>query len=165
MFGTQESSYRPTFETADFGGPHGEVISDNEPEAVETAPEVVAEQPADEPVNGDELDGGRWHAAAGRKGAHRIHQLIQEGRLYEQEHGLKSGRQRLRQLIELGKLYEQEHGIEPRQPKKSGRLSRSERQEVLSTLVQCLIRVAKPSFRAELTRLAEALQREDSSAA
>src|SRR5262245_40622904 len=29
------------------------------------------------------------HAQAGRKGARRVHQLIQEGRLYEQVHGLK----------------------------------------------------------------------------
>src|SRR5258707_15875298 len=58
------------------------------------------------------------HALAGRKGAHRVHQLIEEGRLYEQEHGLKSGRQRLRQLIELGKLYELEHGLRPRMRRK-----------------------------------------------
>src|SRR5271156_1644557 len=50
-----------------------------------------------------------WHAEAGRKGAQRIHQLIEEGRLYEKEHGLKRGRQRLRQLIELGEGYEHEH--------------------------------------------------------
>src|SRR6516164_7630243 len=53
----------------------------------------------------------RWHVEAGRKGARRIHQLIEQGKLYEQEHGLKSGRQRLRQLIQEGKLYEQEHGL------------------------------------------------------
>ncbi len=47
------------------------------------------------------------YVVAGRKGAERIHQLIQRGRLYEQEHNLKRGRQRLRQLIEEGKLYEQ----------------------------------------------------------
>src|SRR5947209_15668842 len=63
-----------------------------------------------------------WHANAGRKGALRIHQLIQEGRLYEQEHGLKSGRQRLRQLIELGKRYEDEHGVRPK--RRPSRLSR-----------------------------------------
>src|SRR3954451_1688737 len=54
------------------------------------------------------------HAEAGRKGARRIHQLIQEGKLYEQEHGFKRGRQRLRQLIEEGKLYEEEHGLHQR---------------------------------------------------
>ena len=58
----------------------------------------------------------RWAGAeAGRKGGRHVHQLIQEGKLYEQEHGLKSGRQRLRQLLELGKLYEEEHGLRPAQ--------------------------------------------------
>src|SRR5262249_37874402 len=103
-----------------------------------------------------------WHAEAGRKGAHRIHQLIEAGRRYEAEHGLKSGRQRLRQLIELGKLYEQEHGLRPAARKKRGkRLSRMEREETLATLVNCLIRIAKPSFRPELQRLAEVLNVKD----
>ena len=52
-----------------------------------------------------------WHADAGRKGALRVQQLIELGKQYEQEHGLKRGRQRIRQLIELGKLYEKEHGL------------------------------------------------------
>ncbi len=100
----------------------------------------------------------RWQAEAGRKGARRVHQLIREGRLYEQEHGLKSGRQRLRQLIELGKLYEQEHGLRPAPRKQHAeRLSRADREELLATLLQCLVRLAKPSFRADLLRLAEAL--------
>jgi hypothetical protein len=100
----------------------------------------------------------RWQAAAGRKGARRVHQLIREGRLYEQEHGLKSGRQRLRQLIELGKLYEQEHGLRPAARKKCpDRLSQADREELLATLLQCLVRLAKPSFRADLLRLTEAL--------
>src|SRR5260370_13525338 len=46
------------------------------------------------------------HAEAGRKGAHRIHELIRQGRLYEREHGLKPGRQRLRHLIQEAKLYQ-----------------------------------------------------------
>jgi hypothetical protein len=100
------------------------------------------------------------HARAGRKGAHRVHQLIREGRLYEQEHGLKRGRQRLRQLIELGKLYEQEHGLRPAR-KRGRRLSRAGRQELVATLLECLVRIARPSFRAELTRLVEALQKDD----
>ena len=100
----------------------------------------------------------RWQAEAGRKGARRVHQLIREGRLYEQEHGLKSGRQRLRQLIELGKLYEQEHGLRPApRQKHAERLSRADREELLATLLQCLVRLAKPSFRADLLRLTEAL--------
>src|SRR5205085_4246998 len=71
------------------------------PEAAET-PRAADQHAArvDEPAP----EAGDWHAEAGRKGARRVHQLIQEGKLYEQEHGLTSGRQRLRQLIELGKL-------------------------------------------------------------
>jgi hypothetical protein len=121
-------------------------------------PEVVASPT--EAVNGHgEPDLQDWHAEAGRKGAHRVHQLIERGRLYEQEHGLKSGRQRLRQLVELGKLYEQEHGLQPAAERKTrSRLTRMERAEVLRTLVNCLLRIAKPSFRKELTQLLEALQ-------
>jgi len=131
------------------------------PDVVPAAPEATdATPPPAEAVNGT-ADGetSRWHAEAGRKGARRVHELIQEGKLYEKEHGLKSGRQRLRQLIELGKLYEQEHGLRPaRSAKQSERLSRPEREELLATLLQCLVRLAKPSFRAELTRLTEVLQ-------
>lgn len=108
----------------------------------------------------------RWQARAGREGARRVHQLIQEGRLYEKEHGLKRGRQRLRQLIELGELYEQEHGLRPARPKKRGqRLSRLGRQELMTTLLQCLLRIARPSFRNDLTLLVETLERESSSPA
>jgi hypothetical protein len=103
-----------------------------------------------------------WHAEAGRKGANRVHQLIKEGKLYEQEHGLKSGRQRLRQLIELGKLYEQEHGLRPRpKKKKAKRLTGLKRQELLATLLQCLLRLARPSFRGELERLIEDLRKKE----
>src|SRR5260370_14975000 len=90
-----------------------------------------------------------WRAEAGRKGARRVHQLIQEGLQYEKEHGLKSGRQRLRQLIELGKVYEKEHGVQAEQPKRRRqRLARMEREQLLTTLLDCLLRIAKPSFRA-----------------
>jgi hypothetical protein len=79
--------------------------------------------------------------------------------LYEKEHGLKSGRQRLRQLIELGKVYEQEHGVPAERPKKRRqRLARMERAELLTTLLDCLLRIAKPSFRADLEQLAETLR-------
>jgi hypothetical protein len=102
------------------------------------------------------------HAAAGRKGARRYHQLIQEGRLYEKEHGLKRGRQRLRQLIELGKAYEQEHGLRPsRRQGRGERLARMGREEVLETLLRCLVRIAKPSFREDLVRLVEALAKDE----
>jgi hypothetical protein len=113
----------------------------------------------------DEVDGA-WRTEAGRKGAKRVHQLIEAGRLYEQEHGLKSGRQRLRQLIELGKLHEEEHGTRPAVKKRKGRrLSKTERDEVLATLLRCLIRMVKPSFRADLERLANALNVESAQAA
>jgi hypothetical protein len=108
----------------------------------------------------------RWRARAGRKGAHRVHQLIQEGKLYEQEHGLKRGGQRLRQLIELGKVYEQEHGLRPAgQTKRGERLSRMGREELIATLLQCLLRIAKPSFRKDLEQLVEALHKEEEHAA
>jgi hypothetical protein len=35
------------------------------------------------------------------------------------------------------------------------------REELLATLLECLVRIAKPSFRAELQRLAEALAKEE----
>lgn len=126
---------------------------------VAASPEVAKVQEASvEPVQPE-----GWHARAGRQGARRVHQLIQHGRLYEQEHGLKRGRQRLRQLIQLGKLYEQEHGLRAARPRpRSERLSRLGREELLSTLLGCLLRIAKPSFRAELLRLLESLPHEGS---
>ena len=138
-----------------------------------TEPVTVTEVPVDHVaettlVEGEVHDGttGVWRAEAGRKGAKRVHQLIQAGKLYEQEHGLKSGRQRLRQLIELGKLYEAEHGGRPTGKKRRGtRLSREERDEVVATLLKCLVRIAKPSFRADLGKLAEALSPEKDQAA
>src|SRR4051812_29191611 len=76
-----------------------------------TQPDEAAPAQVGQPEGADAsgAEPRRWHAEAGRKGAARAQQLIQEGKLYEQEHGLKRGRQRLRQLIELGKLYEEEH--------------------------------------------------------
>jgi hypothetical protein len=113
-------------------------------------------------VPGDEVNGA-WRTEAGRKGAKRVHQLIEAGKRYEEEHGLKRGRQRLRQLIELGKLYEQEHGTRPVVKRRKGRrLSKIERDEVIATLLGCLTRMVKPSFRPELERLAEALNHETS---
>jgi hypothetical protein len=117
--------------------------------------------PAANGLNGDGAATSRWHAEAGRKGARRLQQLIQEGKLYEQEHGLKRGRQRRHQLIELGKLYEQEHGIRPEREKKAARrLSRLGRDELLATFLRCLVRIARPSFRPELARLIEVLHGE-----
>ena len=136
-----------------------------------TDPSPVVEVPVDQvPETALEVDGhgeayGVWRTEAGRKGAKRVHQLIQAGKQYEQEHGLKNGRQRLRQLIQLGKLYEAEHGNPPIGKKRRGdRLSRQERDEVVATLLKCLVRIAKPSFRAELGKLAEALSPEKNQA-
>jgi hypothetical protein len=145
----QEQLFTPAGAVAVQGGPAAEVADANGAVAPAAgAADVGATNPE------------RWQAKAGRKGANRVHQLIREGRLYEQEHGLKRGRQRLRQLIELGKLYEQEHGLRPAPRKKpADRLARADRAELLATLLQCLVRLAKPSFRAELLRLAEALSK------
>jgi hypothetical protein len=126
-----------------------------------TAPEIVTEtpvQPVAESTPEPTPPTDAWRTEAGRKGAQRIHQLIEAGRQYEQEHGLKSGRQRLRQLIELGKRYEEERGAAAPERKRRGtRLTRAERDEVVATLLRCLVRIAKPSFRPELTKLADAL--------
>jgi hypothetical protein len=124
---------------------------------VHETPAVPAAEHAPVGVNGSH-DEPTWRNEAGRKGAKRVHQLIEAGRRYEEEHGLKSGRQRLRQLIELGKLYEEEHGVRPApKERQAKRLSRAERDEVLATLLECLVKIAKPSFRAELARLAGTL--------
>jgi len=138
--------------------PHVTVAADHQPAPI---PQVEANGVAAEaPGTGDESR--QRHARAGRKGALRVHELIREGRLYEQERGLKRGRQRLRQLLELGKRYEQEHGLRPGAAKKSvGRLSGAKRGELLATLLECLVRIAKPSFRAELLRLVEELSKDE----
>jgi hypothetical protein len=94
------------------------------------------------------------HAAAGRKGAHRVHELIEQGKLYEKEHGLKRGRQRLRQLIEEGRLYEEEHGLRARRT----RTARASTEELLEGFFQSLIRLVKPKFRSRLAQVAEALK-------
>ena len=68
-------------------------------------------------------------------------------------------------LIELGKVYEQEHGLRPVSKKRSERLSRMGREELIATLLQCLLRIAKPSFRMELEQLIVALHKEEGHAA
>src|SRR5687768_6122726 len=53
----------------------------------------TAEEKRPDPVEGKEqTESEKWHAEAGRKGAHRLHQLMKLGLLYEKEHGLKRGR-------------------------------------------------------------------------
>ena len=125
----------------------------------QTTADVVAAVPQAAPaVNGTpEHTNGvpNRHAVAGRKGAERIHQLIERGRLYEQEHDLKRGRQRLRQLIEEGKLYEQEHGLSASRRRKRGAPVSPE--QVVRRLLDTLVRVAKPTYRAELLKLVQLL--------
>jgi len=60
---------------------------------------------------------------------------------------------------------EQEHGLRPAPRKRGARLSRADRDAVVATLLQCLRRIAKPSFRPELERLAAALRDDASHAA
>lgn len=95
------------------------------------------------------------HVEAGRKGAKRFHQLVERGRLYEQEHGLKRGRQRLRQLVQQGRLYEQEHGMAPKRTVRGPRLSE---EQALRRLLDALARVVKPSYRPHLARLVDAIE-------
>lgn len=91
-------------------------------------------------------------AAAGRRGGERFHQLVQLGRQYEREHGLKPGRQRLKQLVQLGRRYEQEHGLAPK-PRRRRRAGDPWR-EFLATLA----RVVKPTHRPAVEQLLAALQ-------
>lgn len=129
--------------------------------ATEATPADVAPPVHEAPIPGLETDGAvngngmrsTRHVEAGRKGARRVHQLIEQGRLYEQEHGLKRGRQRLRQLIQEGKLYEQEHGVGPRR-----RTRRVSSDQVVRRLLDALVRIARPSYRAHLLRLIEVLE-------
>jgi hypothetical protein len=101
------------------------------------------------------------HAEAGRKGARRIHELIQEGRLYEREHGLKPGRQRLRQLIQEGKLYEQEHGLRNGNGGvRARRHPRISSEQLLKSLFQTLLRLVKPVYRAQILGMLQSLEPE-----
>src|SRR5438477_8848076 len=153
-------------ETLPSEGTAPDAVSDSSPSEGGGGQEAVVEQesmsPALEVFGAEERNGTAAvngepmsrHAEAGRKGAQRVHRLIQLGKLYEQEHGLKRGRQRLRQLIEEGKLYEQEHGLSPRRAKKRSRLSHK---QVMLRLVDALTRIARPSYRPLLAKVAQAL--------
>lgn len=136
--------------------------SGNQPEPVNrvagavTPPEPVAAEP-DQPATVP-LEGVNWHAEAGRKGARRVHQLIQAGRLYEQEHGLKPGRQRLRQLIAQGRLYEQEHGLSNGHRAGGRRPAKLSHRQSLKLFLQLLVRVTKPGFREQLLKVLQDLE-------
>jgi hypothetical protein len=111
--------------------------------------------------NGTPAETGGWRVEAGRKGAQRIHQLIEHGKMYEQEHGLKSGRQRLRQLIEEGKLYEREHGLtQERRRARGSRPRRLSSEQQLLGFLQAVLRLAKPRFRSQVARLIQILESE-----
>lgn len=133
----------------------------HEPVVETAAPEAPVQVVEMNGHNGTASDLPNWHADAGRKGAHRVHELIRHGKLYEQEHGLKSGRQRLRQLIEEGKLYEQEHGLSRSRRARGERPVRMSNEDVIRGVLQSLLRLAKPSVRKQLARMIEALDREE----
>jgi hypothetical protein len=88
------------------------------------------------------------HAAAGRLGAKRVHELVRLGRQYEQDHGLTRGRQRRRQLIQLGRRYESEHGLAA--PKTPRRRSHA---RVWADFLRSLSEVMRPAYRRELDAL------------
>ena len=140
-------------------------VVEAQPDGVQVAPvtEVVPEATPPVEENGSPSEQEKtstWHAEAGRKGAFRIRDLIRLGKQYEQEHGLTSGRQRLRQLIAEGKLYEQEHGLRPTGRRGRGTRPRVSNDQLVRTLLHTLLRLAKPSVRADLLRVLEALNRE-----
>ena len=122
---------------------------------------VPTDEVAASEVSGVPEEVGGWRVEAGRKGALRIHQLIENGRRYEEEHGLKSGRQRLRQLIEEGKLYEKEHGLNPERRRARGvRPKRLSSEQQVMSFLQAVLRLAKPRFRSEVARLIQILESE-----
>lgn len=114
-------------------------------------PVVAEEQPS---LNGHEGPPNR-HAEAGRKGALRVHQLMELGLLYEKEHGLKRGRQRVRQLIQEGRLYEQEHGLagKPRRLRRD----RLGGDQLVQVFFRSLLRMVKPAYRDKLSRMMQTL--------
>ncbi len=128
------------------------------PGEVQPAPTVVPETGQPNGFTESAPAARTWHVEAGRKGAQRIHQLIQEGKLYEQEHGLKRGRQRLRQLIEEGKVYEQEHGLRPGRSTPADGTRRLSSAQALKLLLHSLLRLAKPSVRRQVGALIKELE-------
>jgi len=124
-------------------------ISDTPPAAdvpvVADAPVVpsdVAAPPVVDPVR----------SAAGRLGGLRVHRLVELGREYEREHGLKAGRQRLKQLIQLGKRYEVEHELRAAKPRAR------RRGDAWQEFLTALARVIKPAHRGAVEQLAAALR-------
>ncbi len=134
-------------------------LQHDEPHPMAIAPEPAAQGHTEAPVAPDPAF--NQHSEAGRKGARRIHQLIEQGKLYEREHGLKPGRQRLRQLIQEGKLYEQEHGLKVGSKRaREGRRTRISNEQQFKNFLQALLRVTKPTYRARLLDVLQAIEGE-----
>lgn len=117
------------------------------PEPLSSPEQAVESQPTPEVPVVDPV-----RSAAGRLGARRVHDLIQLGREYEREHGLKPGRQRLRQLIQLGRRYEVEHGLEKPKPRR-----RKKKADAWKDFVVALARVVKPAYRPAVEQMVAAL--------
>jgi hypothetical protein len=131
--------------------PTGSAVSGPAAEAAvpaTTAEPVATESGHNEPAN--------RHAEAGRKGARRVHELMQLGLLYEKEHGLKRGRQRLRQLIQEGRLYEQEHGLATKV--RRSRRDRLAGDKLVHSFFLYLLRMAKPAYRDRLKQMLQSLE-------
>ncbi|HLJ97277.1 MAG TPA: hypothetical protein VKU02_29220 [Gemmataceae bacterium] len=134
-------------------------IQRDEPPEMAIAPEPAVQENTEATVAPDAAF--NQHSEAGRKGARRIHQLIEQGKLYEREHGLKPGRQRLRQLIQEGKLYEQEHGLKVGSKRaREGRRTRISHEQQFKNFLQALLRVTKPTYRARLLDVLQAIEGE-----
>jgi hypothetical protein len=139
-------------------------VESTDPRSTGESPTAEPERPRESVADGaygppvNQVPGSTWHAVAGRKGARRLRELIQEGQLYEQKHGLRRGRQRIRQLIQQGKLYEQERGLRP--GRRSVRSPRMSSEQTVKALLQLLVRIARPPFQPELERLVRAMDQE-----
>jgi hypothetical protein len=138
----------------------GDVVTSHAGTAGQASPGALSEEQARNGVHSTPERAARHHAEAGRKGARRIHELIQEGLLYEKDHGLKRGRQRIRQLIEEGKLYEKEHGLGGAGAKaEPGRRRRLSPEQSLRVFFEALLRLVQPAHRPLLARLIQELER------
>jgi hypothetical protein len=91
-------------------------------------------------------------SAAGRLGGKRVHELVELGREFEKEHGLKAGRQRLKQLVQLGRRYEMEHGLRAPTPR------RKRKGDAWQEFLTALSRVVKPAHRPAVEQLVAALR-------
>jgi hypothetical protein len=157
MFGkAAEENHEPSDQVAEVESADPRWTGESPTAEPERPREPVADGAYGPPVN--QVPGSTWHAEAGREGARRLRELIHEGQLYEQEHGLRRGRQRIRQLIQQGKLYEQEHGLRP--GRRSMRSPRMSSEQAVKALLQLLVRIARPRLRPELERLARAMDQQ-----